>query len=72
MLAAEVGYADQSHLTRECVRLAGVAPRAFVGRAEQTCTCGHDHSVSFTAMLGPRADRRSHERSVQAAAPARP
>jgi AraC-like DNA-binding protein len=54
MLAAEVGYADQSHLTRECVRLAGVAPRAFVGRTEQTCACGHDHSVSFTAMLGAR------------------
>jgi AraC-like DNA-binding protein len=54
MLAAEVRYADQSHLTRECVRLAGVAPRAFVGRTQQTCACGHDHSVSFTAMLGPR------------------
>jgi hypothetical protein len=34
--------------------LAGVAPRAFVGRTQQTCACGHDHSVSFTAMLGPR------------------
>jgi AraC-like DNA-binding protein len=56
-LAAEAGYADQSHLSRECVRLAGVAPRAFVGRTEQTCGCGHDHSVSFTAMLGPRAGR---------------
>jgi AraC-like DNA-binding protein len=56
-LAAEAGYADQSHLSRECVRLAGVAPRAFVGRTEQTCGCGHDHSVSFTAMLDPRAGR---------------
>ncbi len=55
MLAAEAGYADQSHLTRECTRLSGVAPRAFVGRTQQTCACGHDHSVSFTAMLRARA-----------------
>ena len=24
--AAELGYADQAHLTRECVRLSGVTP----------------------------------------------
>jgi AraC-like DNA-binding protein len=28
-LAADAGYADQSHLTRECLRLTGVTPRAF-------------------------------------------
>ena len=28
--AAERGYADQAHLTRECVRLAGVTPAALV------------------------------------------
>ena len=65
MLAAQARYADQSHLTRECVRLAGVAPRAFVGRTQQTCACGHDHSVSFTAMLGPRRTSQpsTHRRS---------
>jgi AraC-like DNA-binding protein len=26
-LAAELGYADQAHLTRECVRLSGLTPR---------------------------------------------
>jgi AraC-like DNA-binding protein len=59
LLAADVGYADQSHLTRECVRLTGVAPRAFVGRTAEACACGHDHSVSMAAVLGLRAPRRA-------------
>jgi AraC-like DNA-binding protein len=29
-VAFELGYADQAHLTRECVRLAGVTPAALV------------------------------------------
>jgi AraC-like DNA-binding protein len=29
-VAAELGYADQAHLTRECVRLAGLSPRRLV------------------------------------------
>jgi AraC-like DNA-binding protein len=29
-IAADVGYADQAHLTRECVRLAGLTPMALV------------------------------------------
>ena len=29
VLAAETGYADQAHLTRECVRLAGLTPAAL-------------------------------------------
>lgn len=33
-LAAHAGYADQPHLTRECVRLAGATPAAFVDRAQ--------------------------------------
>jgi AraC-like DNA-binding protein len=31
-LAAHAGYADQPHLTRECVRLSGVTPAAFLRR----------------------------------------
>ncbi len=31
-LAAHAGYADQPHLTRECVRLAGVTPAALLTR----------------------------------------
>jgi AraC-like DNA-binding protein len=33
-LAANAGYADQPHLTRECVRLAGVTPAAFLALPE--------------------------------------
>ena len=32
-LAAHAGYADQPHLTRECLRLAGETPAALVARA---------------------------------------
>lgn len=53
-LAAHAGYADQAHLTRECVRLTGVTPRMFLGDVERSCGCGHDHKVSFAPLLGPR------------------
>jgi AraC-like DNA-binding protein len=52
-LAAGVGYADQSHLTRECLRLTGVTPREFLWETEQHCGCGHDHQVSFAPLLQP-------------------
>jgi AraC-like DNA-binding protein len=29
-LAAEAGYADQAHLTRECGRLSGLSPAALL------------------------------------------
>jgi AraC-like DNA-binding protein len=53
-LAAEVGYADQPHLTRECLRLTGVTPRTFLRQTEESCGCGHDHAASFTPMLRAR------------------
>jgi AraC-like DNA-binding protein len=56
LLAARAGYADQPHLTRECVRLTGVSPRAFIAETQHTCACGHDHSASFTPMLRARAE----------------
>jgi methylphosphotriester-DNA--protein-cysteine methyltransferase len=31
-LAADTGYADQAHLTRECVRLAGLPPAALAAQ----------------------------------------
>jgi len=55
LLAAEAGYADQSHLTRECVRLTGVTPRRFLRQTEQACGCGHDHEASFAPLLRSRA-----------------
>jgi AraC-like DNA-binding protein len=54
MLAAEAGYADQPHLSRECLRLTGVSPRTFVGETEHTCACGHDHAASFAPLLRSR------------------
>jgi AraC-like DNA-binding protein len=51
LLAAEAGYADQAHLTRECVRLTGVTPRVFVRETAEACGCGHDHETSYAPLL---------------------
>jgi AraC-like DNA-binding protein len=52
MLAAEAGYADQSHLTRECLRLAGLSPRALMQESLEHCRrAGHDHAVSYAPLL---------------------
>jgi AraC-like DNA-binding protein len=53
-LAAEAGYADQSHLARECRRLTGLSPRAFLGQTEQQCGASHDHRASFVPLLSAR------------------
>lgn len=50
-LAVDAGYADQSHLTREAVRLAGRSPRTVLLQAEQECACGHDHAASYEPLL---------------------
>nr|WP_239066911.1 helix-turn-helix domain-containing protein [Actinomadura bangladeshensis] len=55
-LARRVGYADQPHLTRECVRLTGVPPRVFLAETHRTCANGHDHAASTTRLL--RAESR--------------
>jgi hypothetical protein len=57
MLAVRAGYADQPHLTRECVRLTGVSPRVFLAETRQTCACGHRHRASFAPLL--RAEHES-------------
>jgi AraC-like DNA-binding protein len=52
MLAAEAGYADQSHLTRECLRLAGLSPAALMRESADGClAAGHDHAVSYRPLL---------------------
>jgi AraC-like DNA-binding protein len=51
VLAAEAGYADQPHLTRECLRLTGVTPGTFLRQTELSCGCGHDHAASFVPLL---------------------
>ncbi|HET9738108.1 MAG TPA: helix-turn-helix domain-containing protein [Solirubrobacteraceae bacterium] len=56
-LAAEAGYADQSHLARECRRLTGLSPRRFLSEIEEKCGHGHDHTASFAPLLRSRAPR---------------
>jgi AraC-like DNA-binding protein len=63
-LAADAGYADQAHLTRECVRLTGVTARTFLRQTAQACGCGHAHEVSFAPLLRYR-HRPRDGRSVQ-------
>lgn len=50
-LAADAGYADQAHLSRECVRLTGAPPLAFLRATAESCGCGHDHRASFGPLL---------------------
>jgi AraC-like DNA-binding protein len=50
-LAAEAGYADQSHLTREAARLDGRSPKALLLDSEHNCGCNHDHAASYTQFL---------------------
>lgn len=50
-LAREAGYADQSHLTREAVRLAGRTPRELLHEAEHQCRGAHDHDASHRPLL---------------------
>jgi AraC-like DNA-binding protein len=54
-LAADVGYADHAHLSRECLRLTGVTPRELLGDAAGRCGCGHDHAASYAPFLAARA-----------------
>jgi AraC-like DNA-binding protein len=59
-LAAEAGYADHAHLTRECRRLSGVTPTELLGGRSDRCGCGHDHTASyrfFTADIGGSVPR---------------
>jgi AraC-like DNA-binding protein len=54
-LAADTGYADHAHLTRECVRLTGVSPSRLLHGGVDRCGCGHDHAASFRPFLAVRA-----------------
>jgi AraC-like DNA-binding protein len=53
-LAAASGYADQSHLNREAVRLAGRTPRALLLEVEHHCDGAHDHAASYAPLLRSR------------------
>jgi AraC-like DNA-binding protein len=53
-LAADAGYADQSHLTRESARLAGLSPRTLLRNTERYCGPTHDHRASYVPLLPAR------------------
>jgi len=53
-VAVDVGYADQAHLSRECLRLTGLPPRQLLGGSVERCACGHDHAASYQPFLATR------------------
>lgn len=53
-LAVDVGYADQAHLSRECLRLTGLTPGQLLGRSIDRCARGHEHSASYKPLLSIR------------------
>jgi AraC-like DNA-binding protein len=53
-LAADAGYADQSHLSRESVRLAGRPPGPLLRDWDKDCRAAHDHAASDMLLIEPR------------------
>jgi AraC-like DNA-binding protein len=49
-LAAQAGYADQAHLTRECSEFTGLTPRAFLEETWKSCGATHDHGPSYAGL----------------------
>lgn len=56
-LAVDVGYSDQAHLSRECLRLTGRTPRQLLGGDLDRCACGHEHAASYRPFLASRTGR---------------
>jgi AraC-like DNA-binding protein len=63
-LAVDAGYADQAHLSRECLRLTGLTPSRLLGGGFDRCACGHEHSASYKPFLATRG-RPPRARFVQ-------
>ena len=55
LLAAGSGYADQPHLTRESLQLAGLSPRALLRESQESCFGLHDHATSWLPLLQARS-----------------
>jgi AraC-like DNA-binding protein len=49
-VAVDLGYADQAHLNRECLRLSGRTPRQLLCGSD----CDHDHSAAYKPFLANR------------------
>jgi AraC-like DNA-binding protein len=58
VLAVELGYADQAHLTGESRRLTGLPPGAFLAEVRKSCDASHDHRASL-AFLATTVGRQS-------------
>lgn len=54
-LAIDAGYADQAHLSRECLRLTGLTPAELLVGSVDRCACRHDHSASYRPFLATRS-----------------
>lgn len=52
-LAVDLGYADQAHLSRECLRLSGLSPRQLLCGSDGNA-CDHDHSAAYGPFLATR------------------
>jgi AraC-like DNA-binding protein len=63
-LAAEAGYADHAHLSRECRRLTGLTPTELLGGRSDRCGCGHDHAASYQPFLAVRRPFPAGRKSV--------
>jgi methylphosphotriester-DNA--protein-cysteine methyltransferase len=50
--AAALGFADQAHLTRECVRLSGLPLAKLIRQSDIHCRGRRDHSPSFRSLFG--------------------
>ncbi len=51
--AARAGYADQSHLSRDCIRITGMSPGSFLTETAMQCRTGHEHSAAFAPLFPP-------------------
>lgn len=49
--AAAAGYADQSHLSRDCVRLTGSPPNTFLKEMTGHCSAEHRHGAGFAPLF---------------------
>ena len=63
-LATRAGYADQSHLGRDCLLLSGLTPGELVGVAADRCGCGHDHAASYGPFIAPTSARSGSSAAV--------
>jgi AraC-like DNA-binding protein len=54
-LAYRLGYTDQSHLSRESLRLAGRPPGRLLHQSTRDCGCTHDHTASYRQFRVPIA-----------------